>query len=303
MAASNARTSPAPDPNREIVISRVFDAPRETVWNAWTDPKQVAQWWGPRGFTTTIHEMDVRPGGVWRHTMHGPDGANYPNRHVFLEVVKPERIVYSHTGGREGSVSADFQTTWTFEEEEDNKTRVTVCMVFDSQADRDRTEKEYAAVEGGTQTLACLADQLAKTPIVIERSLNAPMDTVWQALTDVKHMKQWYFPQITAFKPEVGFETRVDVSYNDRTYPHLWKVTEVVPGRKITYSWKYAGDPGESFLTFELFPEGNKTKVRLTHAGLETFLPESHPQYARGNFLKGWTHFTGSLQQYVERTH
>jgi uncharacterized protein YndB with AHSA1/START domain len=65
---------------REIVLTHVFDAPRELVWNAWTDPQQVVEWWGPRGFTTTIHEMDVRPGGIWRHTMHGPDGTDYSSK-------------------------------------------------------------------------------------------------------------------------------------------------------------------------------------------------------------------------------
>ena len=84
---------------REIVISRIINAPRERVWGAWTDPKQVVNWWGPNGFSTTIHEMDVRPDGVWRHTMHGPDGKDYPNKSIFVEVVKPERIVYKHAGG------------------------------------------------------------------------------------------------------------------------------------------------------------------------------------------------------------
>src|SRR5271156_6753607 len=88
--------------DREIVITRIVDAPRELVWEAWTDPKHVAQWWGPRGFSTTIEEMDVRPGGVWRHTMHGPDGTNYPNKSVFTEVVKHERIAFSHGGGKKG---------------------------------------------------------------------------------------------------------------------------------------------------------------------------------------------------------
>ena len=82
--------------DREIVVSRVFDAPRELVWEAWTNPKHVANWWGPTGFSTTIEKMDVRPGGEWKHVMHGPDGTDYPNHSVFIEVVKPERIVYSH---------------------------------------------------------------------------------------------------------------------------------------------------------------------------------------------------------------
>src|SRR5271170_6970154 len=88
--------------DREIVISRVFDAPRELVWQAWTDPKQVVRWWGPNGFTTTIEVMDVRPGGVWKHVMLGPDGTNYPNESLFQEVVSPERIVFAHGGAREG---------------------------------------------------------------------------------------------------------------------------------------------------------------------------------------------------------
>lgn len=93
MAASNAGSSMAANTtDRELVFTRIFDVPRDLVFTAWTDPKHVAQWWGPIGFTTTIHEMDVRPNGVWRLTMRGPDGVDYRNRIVFLEVVRPERL-------------------------------------------------------------------------------------------------------------------------------------------------------------------------------------------------------------------
>jgi uncharacterized protein YndB with AHSA1/START domain len=78
--------------DREIVFTRVFDAPRRMVWEAWTDPKQLVLWWGPRGFTTTIDEMDVRVGGVWKLVMHGPDGTDYPNKSIFTEVVPNERL-------------------------------------------------------------------------------------------------------------------------------------------------------------------------------------------------------------------
>ena len=81
---------------REITVTRVISASRETVFEMWTNPKHIAQWWGPRGFTNTIEEMDVRPGGVWRFVMHGPDGVDYPNKIVYREVVRPERLVYSH---------------------------------------------------------------------------------------------------------------------------------------------------------------------------------------------------------------
>ncbi|HKN75478.1 MAG TPA: SRPBCC family protein [Candidatus Acidoferrum sp.] len=147
---------------REIVLSRVFDAPREMVWNAWTDPKQIVKWWGPRGFTTTIHEMDVRPGGVWRQTMHGPDGANYPGKSVFTEVVKYKRIVFSHSGGKEGGPGASFKSTWTFEVEGD-QTKVTIRMVFDSAEARELVVKEFGAIEGGKQTLARLGEYLAES--------------------------------------------------------------------------------------------------------------------------------------------
>lgn len=147
--------------DREIVISRVLDAPRERVFEAMTDPKQVIRWWGPNGFTTTIHEMDVRPGGVWRHTMHGPDGTDYPNKSIFLEIVKPERIVYQHAGGIKERGGACFKGIWTFEDQ-GGKTKVTLRLTFASSEERDHTVKEYQAIEGGKQTLARLAEHLKK---------------------------------------------------------------------------------------------------------------------------------------------
>jgi uncharacterized protein YndB with AHSA1/START domain len=147
--------------DREIVITRVFDAPRELVWEAWTDPKHVVNWWGPRGFTTTIEKMDVRPSGVWKHVMHGPDGTDYPNSSVFKEVVKPERIVYSHGGGKKGGRGVHFVATWTFEALGD-KTKVTMHSIFPSAADRDFVVKEYGAIEGGKQTLERLGEYLPK---------------------------------------------------------------------------------------------------------------------------------------------
>jgi uncharacterized protein YndB with AHSA1/START domain len=117
------------------------------------------KWWGPRGFTTPIHEMDVRPGGVWRHTMHGPDGADYPNKSRFLEVVKPERIVYSHGGGRVGGPGASFQATWTFETMGE-KTRLTLRLVFATAEEREKVIREFGALEGGKQTLERLAEHL-----------------------------------------------------------------------------------------------------------------------------------------------
>ena len=91
---------------REIVITRLIAAPPELVFDAWTDPKQIGRWWGPNGFTTTTHSMDVRPGGVWRFVMHGPDGRDYQNKIVYREVKRPERLVYAMPAMRRSSRSA-----------------------------------------------------------------------------------------------------------------------------------------------------------------------------------------------------
>jgi len=159
MSATEPETRMA---DNEIVITRLLNAPRELVWEVWTNPRHVAQWWGPRGFTTTIEKMDVRPGGVWKHVMHGPDGTDYPNSSVFKEVVKPERIVFAHGGGKEGGPGANFVATWTFEAEDKNKTRITMRLVFKTAAERDEVVKAYNAIEGGNQTLDRLTEYVAK---------------------------------------------------------------------------------------------------------------------------------------------
>ena len=140
------------------MISRVLDAPRTLVFDAWTDPKHVGEWYGPRGFTTTTHTMDVRAGGVWKFIMHGPDGVDYQNRIVFIEVVRPERLVYSH-GGEEGAPGR-FHVTITFDEH-NGKTLLTMRSLFESAAARDWVVKEHHAIEGGNQTLDRLQEHLA----------------------------------------------------------------------------------------------------------------------------------------------
>lgn len=136
-------------------------------------------------------------------------------------------------------------------------------------------------------------------PFVIERTYTAPIEKVWNAITNKEAMKQWYF-DLKEFKPEVGFEFQFEGGTEDKIYLHLCKVTEVVAGKKLTYSWRYDGYDGNSFVTWELFPEGDKTRVRLTHDGLETF-PQNNPDFAKKNFVTGWTEFVGeSLKKFVE---
>ena len=136
--------------------------------------------------------------------------------------------------------------------------------------------------------------------IVIERTLNAPVAKVWKALTDVDQMREWYF-DLKEFKPKVGFEFEFVVEHEGKTYHHLCRVTEVIPQRKIAYTWRYKNEPGDSLVTFELFAERDKTRVKVTHTGIETF-PKT-PAYARKNFETGWTQILGSeLKQFVEKT-
>ena len=141
-------------------------------------------------------------------------------------------------------------------------------------------------------------NELAK-PIVIERIFKAPVTRVWKALTDVDQMREWYF-DLKEFKPQIGFEFEFVVEHEGHNYHHLCRVTEVIPEKKIAYTWRYKGEPGDSLVTFELSPQGDNTGLKLTHTGIETF-PRT-PAYARKNFEQGWTTIIGAeLKQFVER--
>ncbi len=149
--------------DREIVISRLINAPRELVFEVWTDVKHLEKWWGPDGFTTTTSEFDFKPGGTWIHTMHGPDGTDFPNEVYYEEIVKPERITYEHGGGDDiGVTDAAFHVTVTFEDE-DGKTRLTMLSVFKTKKQRDHVVEKYGAIEGGKQHLANLEEYVLRT--------------------------------------------------------------------------------------------------------------------------------------------
>jgi uncharacterized protein YndB with AHSA1/START domain len=150
--------------SRSIVGVREFEAPRELVFSMWTDPKHLAQWWGPNGFTTTTSSFDMRPGGVWHFVMHGPDGRDYQNHITYEDIVPPQRIVYRHAGSGGDVGSVRFTTTVTFDElksESGAKTRITMRMDFPSAAERDRVVKDHGADKGQAQTLARLAEYVA----------------------------------------------------------------------------------------------------------------------------------------------
>ena len=150
-------TSASPIADREIAITRTFDAPCELVFEAFTDPKHIVEWWGPDGFTTTTIEADIRPGGVWRFIMHGPDGVDYNNVIQYVEIVPPERLVYEHG---DGAGEIHFSAVVTFADE-DGKTRVTMSSLFPTAEARDYVVREFHAIEGGKQHLERLSEFLA----------------------------------------------------------------------------------------------------------------------------------------------
>jgi uncharacterized protein YndB with AHSA1/START domain len=137
-------------------------------------------------------------------------------------------------------------------------------------------------------------------PVILERWYNAPVETIWKALTDKNEMKKWYF-DLAEFKAEQGFEFSFLAGTEEKKFLHLCKVTTAIPNKKLSYTWRYDGFGGNSEVSFELFPEGEKTKLVLTHTGLETF-PSDNPDFQKSNFVTGWTHFVNvALKDYLEK--
>ena len=160
--------------DREIVATRLFDAPRELVFDAWTDARHLAAWWVPHGFTLTTRGLDARPGGAWRFTMHGPDGDDYRNTIVYREIARPERLAYAHVA-EEGGGPAEFVVTVTFAGQE-GRTVLSVRMLFASALERSEVADEYGAVEGLQQTLDRLSRHLASSGRGLSRILRGRFD-------------------------------------------------------------------------------------------------------------------------------
>lgn len=139
-------------------------------------------------------------------------------------------------------------------------------------------------------------------PIIIEQKFHKSPESVWEAITDIRKMRQWYFGNLPDFKPVIGFETQFEVHSGERVFPHRWKITEVIPPKKITYNWKYDGYPGDSFVTFELFPDNDQTLLRLTTEIVEDF-PQDIPEFRRESCSGGWSFFIQDrLKKYLEIT-
>jgi uncharacterized protein YndB with AHSA1/START domain len=309
---------------REIVISREFNAPRQLAWEAMTEPQHVVNWWGPRGFSTTIEEMDCRVGGAWKHVMRGPDGAKYPNKSVFKEIVSPERIVFSHGGGHEHGPGASFVATWTFEALADSKTRVTGRMVFSSADERDFVVKEFGAIEGGKQTLERLGEFLAKQlcePFVISREFDAPREKVWNAWTERERLLQWFGPKgftmATAnldFRPGGMFHYCLSAPDGKEMWGK-WMFREITAPEKIVLANSFSDKDGSltrppfpgawplQMLTETTFFERNsKTLLTLKWLPLDAVAQEIQTfDAARGSFTQGWNGTFEQLEEFLKK--
>jgi uncharacterized protein YndB with AHSA1/START domain len=310
--------SPTPTPaDNEIIISRLLHAPRELVWEAWTNPKHVVNWWGPRGFTNTTKQHDFRVGGYWEHTMHGPDGTNYPNKAKFLEIVPLERITFLLGGGSDLESDerrgATFRATWTFEALGADRTRLTGRMVFPSKEARDRVVRDFGAIEGGKQTLERAAEYVAgllNQPFVITREFAAPRDLVWRVWTEAKHFGAWFGPkgaevQLGRFELRPGGMTLYRMTMPGA--PVMWGravYREVVPPTKLVWINSFSDAEGgitphplskdpwplQMLTTVTFAEQAGKTVVTVTWVPIDASDAERATfEAGRPSMTMGWT--------------
>lgn len=305
--------------SKDIRITRIYDAPLQAVWDAWTDPAQVAQWWGPRGFTITTHSKDLRTGGHWSYTMHGPDGTDYPNQTAYLDVQPLSRLVYDH-GGYEDRPPM-FRVTVDFSET-DGKTRMDMCMTLPTPEAAVQT-RAFIKKAGGEATWDRLAEYLAKQlsdedKFVINRSFDAPIETMFDMWTRPEHIANWLAP--------AGFEThfyRADITTGGSTFCRmaspafsihgLFKYEEVRRPDRIVYLQQFcderenitrhpmAPDWPETFRTsIHLAAEGpERTRVTVTSeaAGHATAAERAAFAAGRAGMTMGWTGSFDKLDQ------
>ncbi|MCW8848360.1 MAG: SRPBCC domain-containing protein [Melioribacteraceae bacterium] len=138
-------------------------------------------------------------------------------------------------------------------------------------------------------------------PIIVEEYFNTPIEEVWKSITELNQMKKWYFENIPEFKAEVGFETQFNVLSEERSFLHIWKVTEVIPNKKIVYNWTYEEYDGSADMVFELFDEKDSIKLQIRVIVLEDF-PDDIPEFTRESCTGGWEYFIkGRLKEYIEK--
>lgn len=298
--------------SKELRLTRLYDAPVSAVWDAWTDPAQVAQWWGPRGFTLTTHSKDLRVGGTWVYTMHGPDGTDYPNITVYHEVEPLKRLVYDH-GASEGRPPL-FRVTVTFAEVR-GKTRMDMTMTLPSPEAAAETAA-FVKKAGGNATWDRLAEHLAerlagKQRFVINRVFDAPIAVVYRMWTDPEHLARWVPPTGTTMTYQradirVGGSTRACITDGGKlTMYSRAEYLELTPPHRIVYTQQFVDERGavsrhplaptwpETMLTVVTLTEEGDDQTRVTITwepyGAATDAEVATFVQGRGGMTMGWT--------------
>jgi uncharacterized protein YndB with AHSA1/START domain len=252
--------------DREIVTIRVVHAPRALVYRAWTEREHVARWWGPKGFTNTFDVFDPRPGGAWRFTMHGPDGKDYKNHSVFVELAPPQRIVLDKVS------RPIFRMTATFDPERGG-TRVTFRGTFETAEECARI-KAFAA-DANEELMDRLELELARMAapgpareFTFTRLIDAPRERVYAAWAEPERMAKWFAPRPFAlvvhamdFRP--GGRFRMAMRGPDGSdFPFSGRYGEILPAERLTWSGELGGGPPEQVSTVVTFrDEGRKTRL------------------------------------------
>jgi len=268
--------------------------------------------------------MDVRPGGVWEQTMHGPDGSNYPNKSVFVEVTKPERIVFTHGGGKEGGPGAHFESTWTFDALGD-RTRVTIRMVFASAEERNFVAERFGAIEGGNQTLARLDEFLGSAEfmasravsisgdpmqreITLTRLIDAPRALVYEAWVNPERLQRWWGPRVFTnpvceVDARVGGKWRIVMRGPDGAdYPCGGEYREIIPNERLVFTNSAIDKEGKTiidgFTTVTFADQAGKTKLTLQTRG--TAMVNYAAAYLKG-MEAGWSQSLDKLVEQAEK--
>jgi uncharacterized protein YndB with AHSA1/START domain len=301
MAASNPSMGQASNAvrvgDRELVFTRLYDAPRELVYEAWTKPEHIERWWGPKGFATFIYQMEVKPGGEWKLVMRAPDGKAYNNRLVFVEVVPNEKLVYKQAPD-ENSEQANFEVTVTFVPRGPSQTEVTMRMLFVSAEERERVVTKYHAIEGGKQTMERLAQHLDDVQtgrslgvreINLVREFDAPRELVFEMWEKPEHMAKWWGPKgFTLTSCEADFRAGGKFKFvmrgpDHKDYPFEGAYMEVRRPEKIVFDGLIHNIPSQKTHTIVTFEDlGTRTRLTLH----QEFTSESDA--TRGAY-EGWS--------------
>lgn len=256
--------------DRAMVITRMYDAPRELVWAAWTDADRLAQWWGPDGFRTTTYKMDFRVGGAWVFAMHGPDGTDYPNFTRYLTIEPPSRLVYEH--GSDETAPPSFTTTVTFETV-GNKTKVTMRALFPTAEALEFVVKNFNAIEGGNQTLGRLDGYLQQTIVMrVSRHFAFPAEQVFDAWLDARGARTWWFKtpsgemQTCEIVPRVGGTFRIVEKRGDMLADHFGTFVELDRPRRIVFDFATDREQKPTRVTIEIAAVPGGCELTLWHA-------------------------------------